>query len=301
MTAPLVFFVYNRADHCKQVIEALERCLLASDTDLYIFSDGPKSERQTDKVKEVRDYLRTVNQSAFASVTVKEAPENKGLANSVIGGVREIIRKYGRVIVIEDDAVPSVNFLLYMNDCLEEYKDDVRVWAVGGYLIPVELPASFKDDVFLSPRGSSCAWATWVDRWEKIDWNCGYYKSFRYNVFKRRAFNRAGKDLSLMLDRQIQHKIDSWAVRFAFARHQNEQLWVMPRVSKIFNIGFDNTGTHSGLTDRYNNVVTDDGLSVQIWSGAAYHEDLVRRFLKNYDMRLLKRIKIYVKTNILHR
>ncbi|MGI6745537.1 MAG: sugar transferase [Acutalibacteraceae bacterium] len=301
MASPLVFFVYNRADHCKQVIQALKDCTLANETDLYIFSDGPKNEKQTEKVNRVREYLAKIDKSYFKSVTVTQAPVNKGLANSVIGAVGEIIRKYGRVIVIEDDSVPSANFLSYMNFCLDEYRNDSRVWAIGGYLIPFILPDDFKQDVFLSLRGSSCAWATWSDRWELIDWDCKYYRDFKNNIFKRRAFNRAGKDLSLMLDRQMQHKIDSWAIRFAFARYQNNKYWVMPRVSKIYNIGFDNSGTHSGLTDRYDSVTVDKGNEKQNWAGAEFNEEISRLLLKNYDMSLLSRAKVYIKTNFLHR
>lgn len=301
MLAPLVFFVYNREDHCRIVVEALKSCKLADQTDLFIFSDGPKNEKQAERVNRVRDYLRQIDKSAFKSVTVKESEKNKGLASSVIGAVGEIIGKYGKVIVIEDDSVPSPNFLSYMNFCLDEYENDSRVWAIGGYLIPFSLPDGFSQDVFLSLRGSSCAWATWSDRWDLIDWDCKYYKGVKYNIFKRRDFNRAGKDLSLMLDRQMQHKIDSWAVRFAFARYQNNKYWVMPRISKIYNIGFDNSGTHSGLTDRYSKVLLDQCDENQSWAGASFYEEISRLLLKNYDMSLLSRAKVYIKTNCLHR
>ncbi|WP_240516468.1 hypothetical protein [Brachyspira sp. G79] len=44
--APVGLVVYNRIEHTKRVIEALKKNTLASDTDLYIFSDAPSKKRR---------------------------------------------------------------------------------------------------------------------------------------------------------------------------------------------------------------------------------------------------------------
>jgi GT2 family glycosyltransferase len=111
--SPIILFAYNRPEHTKKTVEALQKNKLAKDSLLYIFSDGPKREDDVPKIKKVRDYIKTIK--GFKKVEIFESNKNKGLANSVISGVTKIINKYGEVIVLEDDLITSPNFLVYMN------------------------------------------------------------------------------------------------------------------------------------------------------------------------------------------
>ena len=52
--APIIIFVYNRADHFIQVYNALAACKEAKESELFIFSDGAKNEAGKEKVDEVR-------------------------------------------------------------------------------------------------------------------------------------------------------------------------------------------------------------------------------------------------------
>ena len=115
--APIIIFVYNRADHFTQVYNALSACKEAKESELFVFSDGAKNEEGKEKVNEVRAAVAAVKDAGdFKSVTVTESPVNRGLAASVIAGVTEIINKYGKVIVVEDDCVVSPHFLKYINN-----------------------------------------------------------------------------------------------------------------------------------------------------------------------------------------
>ena len=140
MYAPIVAFVYNRLDHVKALFESLGACELASVSDLFIFSDGSKSESGVPKIEAVRKYIHSVEvKRRFKSVTIIEAEKNKGLARSVISGVTQVIQKYGKAIVIEDDNVVSKQLLRFMNACLDRYESDSSVWSISGY--------TFKDDI----------------------------------------------------------------------------------------------------------------------------------------------------------
>ena len=86
--APVVLFVYNRADHFEQTFAALSQCPEAGGTALYIFADGPKNEAGREKVEACRAAVRKAAADCpFQSVQITEAPENRGLAASVIAGV----------------------------------------------------------------------------------------------------------------------------------------------------------------------------------------------------------------------
>ena len=80
--ALIALFVYNRPWHTKKTIEALQKNTLAPDSDLIIFSDGPKEFPDSQgKVSAVREYLKTIN--GFRSIKIIEREKNIGLANQL--------------------------------------------------------------------------------------------------------------------------------------------------------------------------------------------------------------------------
>ena len=106
MYAPIVMFVYNRAHHFEQAFTALAKCPEAAESELFIFSDGPRNEADSIRVAGVRRCVRRMmRERAFMRMHIEERKTNMGLSPSVIDGVSQIIEKFGRVIVIEDDAV----------------------------------------------------------------------------------------------------------------------------------------------------------------------------------------------------
>ena len=259
MLVPVVIFVYNRPGHTRKTIEALSKNHLASETKVYIYSDAPKNEKSIEKVKEVRKYIDSLqNNKYFKSIEINKAKSNKGLANSVISGVSKVIEKYGKVIVVEDDLVSSPDFLQYMNDGLDYYDKDNKIWSISGYTFKINFPEDYKSDVYLSYRGCSWGWASWKDRWEKVDWDVSDYNHFKTNKKLRKKFNRGGRDMANMLDLQMQGKIDSWAIRWCYAQSKLDMLTVYPIISRIRNIGLDGTGTHSGTTSKFD-VILNNG------------------------------------------
>ena len=55
--APIVLFVYNRIEHTKKTIEALQKNTLANQSELFIYSDASKDKINNTKVKIIRDYI----------------------------------------------------------------------------------------------------------------------------------------------------------------------------------------------------------------------------------------------------
>ncbi len=248
--APIVMFVYNRADHFNKTYKALSRCPEAKESDLFIFSDGPKNEEGAKKVNEVREDLKKIqNDGFFRNVTVTESSENKGLARSVIAGVTEIIEKYGRVIVVEDDCMPSEYFLKFMNNALDFYSENKMIGSVAGYIPQIQLPADYKKDVFTAYRSCSWSWATWADRWANVDWELRYISDFYKNPSLIKRLNSNGSDRFIRLYRQTKGNGSSWSVRFGAHLVKNGWLTVYPRYSYVQNIGCDESGVHSTSDD----------------------------------------------------
>ena len=92
--APVLTFVYARLKQTKIMFEMLAQNELAKESDLYIFSDAAKKDKDIDAVESVREYISSIKTwNAFKSVSIITADRNKGLANSIINGVNEIISR----------------------------------------------------------------------------------------------------------------------------------------------------------------------------------------------------------------
>lgn len=246
--APILLFVYKRLDTLQHTIQTLQRNFLAKESDLYIFSDGAKALKDGAGVTAVRDYIRTIE--GFKSIYIIESPANKGLANSIIDGVSQVIKEYKKVIVLEDDLITSSNFLLYMNQCLDYYKSNPKVFSVSGFSFIIK--GLNDQDIYFTQRASSWSWATWNDRWIEVDWEVKDYSSFRKDIRKRWAFNKMGSDMAGMLDKQMSGKMDSWAIRWCYHQFKQQSYTVFPAYSKVQNIGFMNDATHTrDITSRY--------------------------------------------------
>ncbi|MBQ5818582.1 MAG: glycosyltransferase family 2 protein, partial [Bacteroides sp.] len=101
--APILLFVYNRPEHLKQLIASLQANAEAAQSMLFIYTDAARNKADEEQVNKVREVIRHID--GFASIEVIERATNWGLARNIIGGVTEQIRRYGRVIVLEDDLV----------------------------------------------------------------------------------------------------------------------------------------------------------------------------------------------------
>ena len=91
--APIIIFTYNRTTDIKQTISALKENFLSKDSDLYIFSDYANKNEDIEAVKEVREFLHSIE--GFKSIKIIERESNYGLAKNIIEGVTEIINIHG--------------------------------------------------------------------------------------------------------------------------------------------------------------------------------------------------------------
>jgi len=245
--APIVLFVYNRLEHTKKTVEALQKNLLAENSELFIFSDSYKDIEQQDKVQEVRNYLKTI--FGFKKVNIIEREKNYGLADSIISGVTEVVNKFGAVIVLEDDLITSPYFLKYMNEGLNSYRNEEKVIAIHAYTYPVKekLPNTF----FLKNPGC-WGWATWERGWKLFepDGKKLLDKLQEKNLIEEFDFDNS-YHFSETLRRQALGSKNSWAIRWYATTFLANKLTLYPKQSLVQNIGFDGTGVHLDVSNSY--------------------------------------------------
>lgn len=294
--APVILFCYNRPQLTEKTLYALQQNFLAKHTELYIFVDGPKREIDVDKVNKTIQLAKKV--SGFQKIHLIENKTNKGLANSVIGGVTQIINKYNKVIVLEDDLITHPNFLNYMNESLDFYNNQSDIWSISGYTPNIKLPSYYKEDVFLTLRGSSWGWATWKDRWDTVKWT-SEEKDFKELSAQKKSLDLIGEDIYYLTKDYKEGLIDSWAIRWTNTQFKLNKFTVFPRSTFIQNEGFGQDSTHGSLNAKFKTDLPSTNFEINLKEISYDHEiekiysDLYKLKLYNKIAIFLKKIKIY--------
>lgn len=249
--APIIIFAFNRLTVLKNTINSLKSNKESINSDLFIFVDGPRSNRPEDKGKviAVQEYVKNVD--GFKSIRYYFSNMNKGLARSIIEGTTKVINEYGKVIVIEDDLYLSCSFLKFMNQMLDLYEEDKRIMQVSGYSCKLKKINNYPFDAYISERAHSWTWGTWKDRWLTIDWDVKDFNSLKTNRKQQRDFCKRGSDLYGMLKKYMEGKNNSWYIRFNYSMFKQHRYAVCPIRSLVRNDGFIAESTHCNVYNRY--------------------------------------------------
>ena len=240
MDIGIIVFAYNRSAHLQQVLEGLHNN--AEVNKIYVFQDGLKCEEHRNEWEKTKKVIKKIN---WCDVIYELSKENKGLARSIVYGINKVFEENDAVIVLEDDCVPASNFITFMTQCFEQYKDEKRIYSISGYGWPIHMTEK-KYDAYINGRFSSWGWGTWKDRWEKYQVDNSILDQLNSNVDSSKRLATWGTDLEKMLLNRIEGKNDSWAVYWSLIIILMRGVCISPYCSLIKNIGFDGTGVHCG-------------------------------------------------------
>ncbi|MBF4465658.1 FkbM family methyltransferase [Flavobacterium sp. LC2016-12] len=261
--APIILFAFNRPWHTQQVLDALARNQEAKDSIIYIYCDGAKKNESNDsllKIKEVQALIKAENR--FKKVIVKIQEKNKGLANSIIDGVTEIIDIHKKVIVLEDDIFVGVFFLKFMNKALEIYENANNVYGVTGYCFPSS--KKIPEQTYFLPIMSSWGYGTWADKWNKINFNGQELLDIVQKNKIEDKLDFGNLHYLQMLKDQVEGKNDSWAVRFYVSMLLEKGVFLFPNIALLKNIGFDGTGVHCSQDLEIQKIYFDDKKDIDL-------------------------------------
>ena len=293
--APITLFVYKRLWHTERAVEALQANQYAAASDLIIFSDGPKNGEEREEINQIRAYIKGIK--GFEKIEIIERQENYGLARSIIAGVTEVVNRYGRIIVMEDDLISSPYFLKFMNEGLNFYEYREKIISIHGYVLPLkdQMPETY----FLR-RADCWGWGTWKRGWD-------LFESDGKKLLQKIQTNKLEKYFDVngsypyveMLKDQIKGKNDSWAIRWLATAFIHNKLTLYPGRSLIQNIGHDNTGSHSMRLNCFDVELTREPINIQEIPEEenTYVHGAVAKFYRsigpNWIKKPLKKIKKY--------
>ena len=242
--APILVSVYHRLDCLKRCVESLLRNPEAKDSEIWIVSDAAAKPEHDMLIRQVRQYILSIR--GFQAVHPVFHEKNQGAGFSVLPTMNALLDNYGKIIQMEDDVVAAPDYLRYLNEGLEFYKDDKRVHMICAFKYPFKLPRSYKHDIYFLEQASPWGNATWRDR-QTDDL---YVRRDRYGELQKSnpaLFEQLLHDnpkFMAILKADSDGRLNAWDVRQEYELLLQHKVCVFPRVSRSQNWGFDPRSDH---------------------------------------------------------
>ncbi|CAA0128233.1 Uncharacterised protein [Mycolicibacterium vanbaalenii] len=249
--APVAVFAYNRPDRLAAMLASLQDCYGFPASPVVIFVDGPKHVSDEPSVAAVRSLVQDL---ALPNVSWSFQDSNRGLRNSIYAGVTDVIKQYGRVIVLEDDLVLSPIALHYFNSALQHYETAQRVWSVVGYAYDAPSLRGSSTTISL-PFAHPWGWATWARAWNHFDLdNRPPTKELDSRAF-RSAFDMNGLyPFTMQLKNSIEGRVNSWFIHWYYTVFQHGGVSIFPPRRILENYGLSE-GSHGGALNPHDRLV----------------------------------------------
>lgn len=254
-SAPVLLLAYNRPEKLSQLIQ---RIRVLRPSVLLVSVDGPKISKPGDKdlVLATQKIIQSIDWDVKIETRFRE--ENIGLRLAVQDSVNWAISQYGKVIVIEDDAVPGPQLLDFLNFNLQKFADEQKVMHVSGYnVVPPQNLLSETGSRF-SRYPESFAWATWERAWKHYDENLtwGLESSVR-DIAKITGSTTSALRWKLNFHDAAAGRIGSWAYRWISSMWSQNGTTVAPNRNLLSYSGFDE-GTHTVRSPRWKDLPVEN-------------------------------------------
>ncbi|MFC7069358.1 glycosyltransferase family 2 protein [Halobaculum lipolyticum] len=290
LTTPVALMVYDRPEHTARVFE---RIADAEPPTLLVVADGPKpgDERDRERCRETRAVTEDVDWDC--TVHREYAETNMGIKERFQSGLDWVFDTVDEAIILEDDCLPNRSFFRFIEEMLDEYRDDERVMDVCGS----NHLGSWKEneqDYHFTRYGGIWGWGTWADRWELCrqemdgwedadvrDLARGYWGGGDHWRYNRNLYSRTDSG-----------RIVTWDYQWGFTRAVNWGLTVVPSKNLVSNIGFGEAATNTTTTESEMSSVPTSELEFPltrrggVGSDAGYDEAFYRLTTSVWDRHL---------------
>lgn len=244
---PILLITFNRPKHLRKVLEVIR---VRKPKELYIFQDGPRENNSTDQ--ELVLAVRTVVDEIIdwpCNVHKRYSECNLGCGPGPVDGITWFFQNVEYGIIIEDDAIPHMDFFEYCEELLERYKNDHKIMAIGSMHLDDK---TYGDGsyYFSMMNRTFCAWATWRRAWALYDYRLLSTSRLDLASVLKKYYNCDWREQAYWCDRLEEIHKDalnntSWDQQFWMTIWLNHGKGIMPNVNLSTNIGFDSEATHT--------------------------------------------------------
>ena len=240
--SPVLLITFNRPEYTKKVFEKIRDAKVKK---LYFFNDGPRKDNENDRKArgELFKLLDSIDWECDVHKNFQK--KNLGAGWGASAAITWAFQDEDRLIILEDDCVPSLPFFDFCNHCLEKYKDDTRIWLVSGRSHQQGSRFFKNQDYIFTHYGHSWGWATWKRCWNHFNMEMKDFPEFMeaggaLNVLSSRE---EGLFFNKTYQRIFDNRQYSWDFRFGIAIMKNGGLSIVSAKNLIQNVGI--YGLHS--------------------------------------------------------
>jgi hypothetical protein len=247
-TAPVLLLAYNRPEKLRNLINHV-RALQPSI--VLISVDGPKNSQPNDAdlVLASQEVVQLIDWNA--KIETRFRSTNLGLRLAVQDSVDWAISKYGKVVVIEDDAVPGTQLLDFFNFNLEKFATEDSVMHISGYNVVPENLLQANTGSRYSRYPESFAWATWDRSWKYYDANLTWgLEASVQEIAQITGSLTSAIRWKINFHDAATGRIGSWAYRWISSIWSQNGTTVVPNKNLLTYSGFDH-GTHTVRRPRW--------------------------------------------------
>ncbi len=281
-----LLITFNRPDYTERVIERLREIEVSR---LYVFNDGPRMNNEMDETarKQIHALVDSIDWGCEVHKYYSDA--NLGCGLGVSSAISWAFKSEDRLIILEDDCIPSSAFYPYCEELLEKYKDDQRVWVICGENHDFPPSAFEMGDYVFSQYGFNWGWATWRRCWEKFDLSMPHLNyllstEYKYSLFSGKAMCRSyyNKLKSIRIETK---RPSFWTVQFGYQILLSRGYFVIPAKNLITNIGAD--GDHTSFASRFINCSSYDSFSIKRHPSFVLHINSVDNYHYKHHIKRL--------------
>ena len=163
--AVLMLF-FTRADTLQLVFNEVRK---ARPTRLFLYQDGPRGPRDEAGIEACRQIVSDENIDWECDVRRMYLEHNQGCDPSGFRSHQWAFSMADKVMVLEDDVVPSQSFFTFCKEMLDRYEHDERISMVCGFNTDEVTTDVGDDDYFFTSFQSIWGWASWrrvAERWQ---------------------------------------------------------------------------------------------------------------------------------------
>ncbi len=236
-------FCYKRPGKLKASIQALQENPECVSMDIIFFADGYKGEHDKQGVLDTRAYIDSL--TGFKNVYKHYRDRNFSTGPNFHTGLTYLSQNYDRFVIVEDDLVVTPNYIKFLLDGLDFYKNERSVFCVTGFCFPLKIN-NYPYDSIIANRFCSYGWASWADRVKDVIWDKqGLSNLIRTSPNFKSRLNSEGMDLYRMVKKEINGAISTWDIQMQVHVSEHRLKVVYPIISKGTNIGFDQESTNT--------------------------------------------------------
>lgn len=251
--APIVVTVFNRVEHTKKMINSLLNNKLADKSEIYIFCDNYKDEKDKNAVEETVKYVSSIK--GFKKIEVCVHAQNLGMVDNTLSAIEYIFTIYDKLIFLEDDAELSPIFLEFMNASLNYYKEKKNVMGITGWKYPCK-PQANNDKIIFTRLGESWTWATWKDRFAYYKRDNSIMKKFDKKMIYEFNFHNTNLFWRQLVGNKTNRQ-NTWSIYWYAAFFLNNGLCAAPSETLVRNTGNDGSGFHTKKNDLFDTNISN--------------------------------------------